>query len=160
MDSRNRDEAIVLVVDDVEAQRYAVSRSLKAGGLEVLEAASGAEALEKVKTNPDVVVLDVKLPDISGFEVCRRIKDDARTAHIPVIFVSAIHQNGSSRAEGEVVGATAYLFHPVDPDTLLTCIRAAKARRDAASEVGGGCVPDLPHKRLPAKSAQRNHLAR
>ena len=127
----SKDQLVVMIVDDVEAQRYAVGRVLAAAGLNVIEAASGAEALQKAACNPDAIVLDVGLPDMDGFEVCRRIKTDARTTHIPVVFLSATSQSGSSLDLGLRLGAEAYLFQPVDPGTLLTIIRVALARHPA-----------------------------
>ena len=73
----------ILNVDDDDAGRYAVSRILKQAGFEVLEAASGEEALRLVDKNPDLIILDVKLPDIDGFEVCRRIKSNPATSLSP-----------------------------------------------------------------------------
>jgi CheY-like chemotaxis protein len=124
---------VVLVVDDVDAQRYAVRRALLAAGMDVIEAASGTEALQKAASNPDAIVLDVGLPDINGFEVCRRMKGDAHIDQIPVIFLSATFQGGASRDWALRAGAVAYLFQPVDPETLLTVIRAAIARRGVDS---------------------------
>jgi len=64
---------VILHVDDNEAGRYALSRVLRNAGFNVLEAASGAEALAQMANRPDLVILDVNLPDMSGLEVCRRI---------------------------------------------------------------------------------------
>jgi CheY-like chemotaxis protein len=66
--------ATLLVVDDTPASRYATSRVLRGAGFTVLEAASGQEALTLAQQGPDLVVLDVNLPDIDGFEVCRRLR--------------------------------------------------------------------------------------
>ena len=77
----------VLHVDDHEAHRYPVSRLLRRAGFNVQEAACGAEALEQVLKFPDLVLLDVHLPDIDGFEVCRRLREDGD--FVPVIFLTA-----------------------------------------------------------------------
>src|ERR1700755_1402026 len=77
----------ILYVDDTEAQRYAVSRVLRRAGFEVREAATGSQALQMSALGPDLVVLDVKLPDIDGFEVCKRIKSNPITAHTPILQV-------------------------------------------------------------------------
>lgn len=70
-------KTVILVVDDYDAGRYATTRTLTSAGYAVIEAATGAEALQKVKeAHPDLVILDVNLPDIDGFEVCQRIKAD------------------------------------------------------------------------------------
>ena len=84
----------VLVVDDEISNRYAMSRVLTQAGYRVMEAGTGAEALSCLRgERPDLVVLDVKLPDISGYEVCRRIKSDLETASILVLQVSATFVN-------------------------------------------------------------------
>jgi CheY-like chemotaxis protein len=119
----------VLLVNDHEPQRYALQRTLAEAGYSVLPAASGTEALKL----PDVVVLDIGLPDMSGFEVCRLLKSDIRTAHIPVIFLSATYQSGSSLDHGDQVGGAAYLFHPVDPTTLTAVIQGTLARHNRAA---------------------------
>lgn len=126
---RDVSKMMVLVVDDNEGQRYALTRTLEKAGFSVKTAATGMEALERAAEEPDVVVLDVGLPDMNGFEVCRRLKSDPRTAHIPVIFLSATFQDGAARQRGESAGAMAYLFQPADPSTLLTVIQAALAHR-------------------------------
>ena len=77
-------DARVLVVDDTEAQLYAVARALRGDGFEVVEARSGEEALTLATATPfDVVVLDVNLPDIDGFEVCRRLKQASAFFMVP-----------------------------------------------------------------------------
>lgn len=118
----------VLLVNDHEAQRYALARTLETTGYSVRTAASGAEALVRAAELPDVIVLDVGLPDMSGFDVCRLLKADPHTANIPVIFLSATYQSGSSRDRGDQVGAAAYLFQPVDPGTLQAVIQGTLAR--------------------------------
>ena len=123
----------VLLVNDHEPQRYALQRTLAEAGYSVLSAASGTEALKLAAEMPDVVVLDIGLPDMSGFEVCRLLKADPQTAHIPVIFLSATYQSGSSLDRGDQVGAAAYLFQPVDPTTLTAVIQGALARHSRAA---------------------------
>lgn len=126
---RDVSKMTVLVVDDSEGQRYAVARTLEQAGYSVKTAATGAEALARVREGSDVVVLDVGLPDMNGFEVCRLIKSDPQTARVPVIFLSATFQGGTSREQGESAGAMAYLFQPAEPGTLLTVIQAALAHK-------------------------------
>src|SRR5215218_7540369 len=108
--------AKILHIDDNAANRYAVSRSLRRAGFEVVEGATGREALELVRQKPDLVILDVRLPDISGFEVCRRIKtsDDARVAATPVLHLSASFVTSQDKAHGLEIGADAYLVRPVE----------------------------------------------
>ena len=116
--------AVVLVVDDTEANRYAVTRWLQQAGFQVVEAARGAEALDLAPKTADLVILDVHLPDIHGFEVARRLKTDARTAHLPVLHLSAERVAAADRAVGLEVGADGYLTHPVEPAELIASVRA------------------------------------
>lgn len=86
----------ILIVDDREQNRYISSRILNSAGYTVEEASTGREALQKVLEDPAAVLLDVRLPDILGYEVCRWIKDNPQTANIPGVQVSAAF--GSSEA--------------------------------------------------------------
>lgn len=113
----------LLVVDDNEAHNYALSKSLQSAGATVLSAHTGSETLELAKKIPDVILLDVNLPDLNGFEVCRRIKSDPATKDIAVIFISATYQDPNSKALAQSVGAETYLFHPVDKQQLLAVIQ-------------------------------------
>lgn len=115
----------ILVVDDTEATRYAVARTLKASGYDTVEAANGEEALRLVLSEkPDLVTLDIHLPDILGFEVCRRIKANPLTAHIPVLQVSASYVTSKDRIHGLEGGADSYLTHPFEPAVLLATVKA------------------------------------
>lgn len=126
----------VLVVDDNSAGLYSTSRVLRAVGFEVLEAASGAQALNVAKNHmPDVVLLDVKLPDISGFEVCRRIKENKATSIIPVIHLSATYMDSESQVQGLEGGADAYLTHPTEPKVLIATIHAVLRIRQAEGKL-------------------------
>ncbi len=116
--------ATVLVVDDDEAKRYILTTWLRRAGHTVIQAATGGEALEKVE-EVELVLLDINMPDMSGYEVCRRIKADPRTAAIPVIQVSATAITVSDRAAGLTQGADAYLTEPTEPDELLAVVVAA-----------------------------------
>ncbi|HMH89901.1 MAG TPA: response regulator, partial [Streptosporangiaceae bacterium] len=92
-------EAVVLLVDDDEAKRYLMGTWLRRGGHTVIEAGTGKEALEKAGS-AELIVLDVNLPDMLGYEVCRQIKADPATAAIPVVQVSATAVQVSDRARG------------------------------------------------------------
>ncbi|HWQ57062.1 MAG TPA: response regulator [Bryobacteraceae bacterium] len=130
--NQRRDKPLILNVDDHEAGRYAISRVLRGAGFGVTEASSGTEALTQVATKPpDLVLLDVNLPDISGFEVCHRIKSDPQTAHIPVLHISASSIEASHQAHGLNSGADNYLTEPVEPEVLLATIRATLRIREA-----------------------------
>jgi DNA-binding response OmpR family regulator len=121
----------ILHVDDDEGSRYAVSRSLRKAGFEVVEAATGQQALDRVGDNPDLVVLDVRLPDIDGFEVCRRIKADPATADLPVLHLSASFTSGTDKATGLDAGADAYLVRPVEPVELVATVNALLRQKQA-----------------------------
>ena len=116
--------ARVLLVDDDLAKRYVLGTWLRRAGHTVEEAGTGAEALAKVAA-AEIVLLDVNLPDMTGFEVCRIIKTDPRTAAIPVIQVSATAVEVADRAHGLTQGADAYLIDPTEPQELLATMTAA-----------------------------------
>ena len=111
----------VLVVDDNPSSRYATARSLRAAGFNIMEAAAGAEALELVDYVA-AVVLDVHLPDLLGFEVCRLLRARAATASLPVVYVSAQYVTKSDQEHGMDTGADAYMVAPVDPQALLATL--------------------------------------
>jgi PAS domain S-box-containing protein len=116
---------IILHVDDNEANRYIVTRILQNADFTVVEAATGAAGLKAAaEYQPDLVILDVKLPDISGFEVCRQIKANPETASIPVLHLSASYIQSQDKAEGLDSGADAYLVQPVEPIELLATLRS------------------------------------
>lgn len=115
----------ILHIDDNEANRYVVTRILQNAGFVVVEAATGAAGLKAVAEHqPALVILDVKLPDISGFEVCRQIKANPETAFIPVLHLSASFVQSQDKAEGLDSGADAYLAQPVEPIELLATMRS------------------------------------
>lgn len=114
----------ILHVDDTDAQRYAISRVLRHAGFAVLEARTGQQALDIVKQLPDLVILDVNLPDVSGFTVCKQIKANEATSRIPVLHLSATMVSTDARVAGLDGGADGYLVQPVEPDELVATIRA------------------------------------
>ncbi|GAA3210107.1 SpoIIE family protein phosphatase [Oerskovia jenensis] len=126
----------VLVVDDTAAQRYVMSSWLRRAGFDVIEAATGSEALARTTPQIDAMVLDVNLPDISGREVCSTLKADPATAHIPVLHVSATAVDAASRTAGLEGGADAYLPEPLDRDEFLATISALCRRHDAQRGAG------------------------
>lgn len=122
--------ATILVVDDDELKRYTMAHIVRRAGFEVVEAATGAEALRHLASRPDAVILDVNLPDISGLDVCRRLKSDPATTTIPVLHVSATFVNAEDRVHGLDSGADAYLTDVVNPIELIATINALlRARR-------------------------------
>ncbi|WNV87245.1 fused response regulator/phosphatase [Umezawaea sp. Da 62-37] len=118
--------ARILVVDDLDASRYITASWLRRSGHEVDEAVTGGEALRVLgEQDYDLVMLDVHLPDMSGFEVCEIIKADPATAALPVIHVSATYVEPEDKTVGLTRGADAYLTEPVDPGELLATVEAA-----------------------------------
>src|SRR5688572_16536884 len=114
----------VLVVDDNPTARYSTARVLRAAGFATVETAGGAEALELAARGVEAVVLDVHLPDLHGFEVCRLLRSQPATATVPVIHVSAVHVKSEDQAQGLRTGADAYLLSPVEPQVLVATLEA------------------------------------
>ena len=113
----------VLVVDDILANVKLLEARLSAEYFDVLTAHSGEEALELLRTEcVDVVLLDVMMPAMDGFEVCRRIKGSPRTMHVPVIMVTALDQT-SDKVQGLEAGADDFLAKPVDEIALITRVK-------------------------------------
>ncbi len=126
----------VLIVDDSESRRYVIGVWLRRADYEIVEATTGHDALKIVETEAiDLVVLDVNLPDISGYVVCEQIKGDLRTASIPVLHISATATDSSQRSEGLRRGADGYLVEPIEREELLASVeallRSAAAQRTA-----------------------------
>jgi len=129
---------LVLNVDDYEAGRYATSRVLRQAGFDVVEAATGTEGLrvaEEEAEHVDLVLLDVNLPDVDGFEVCRRIKANPRTATVPVLYLSAAYRTAEHRVTGLELGADGYLTQPVEPRELVATVNALLRAREVDEAV-------------------------
>lgn len=128
---RVRESLAVLVLDDREQHRYLVSRWLTRSGFSVVEAATGTEALDLLsRTRIDVALLDVNLPDMSGFEVAEQIRARPETASLPIIHLSATAMSPVDRTEGLLRGADAYLTEPIEPSELVATITAVIRRSD------------------------------
>jgi len=111
--------ARVLLVEDEADIRELIRYSLEQGGFEVEEASDGAGALEKLRAfAPDLIVLDVMLPGMLGFELCQRLRAHSSTAHLPILIVSA-KANASYKALGLAMGADDYVTKPFSPRDLL-----------------------------------------
>jgi PAS domain S-box-containing protein len=120
----------ILVVDDNPAALYATGRILRSAGYEVHEASTGSAALAGAR-NADLLVLDVNLPDMDGFEVCRRLRAVAETAHLPVLHLSATFTQTIDLALGLEAGADSYLTRPVEAPVLLATVRTLLFARNA-----------------------------
>ena len=109
----------ILLVDDEEDMVFAVKMQLEAFGFEVLTASDGQEGLNKARReNPDLIILDVMLPKLYGYNVCRMLKFDSKYKHIPVILFTSRVQKEDQKI-GLEVGADAYINKPFDPQVLL-----------------------------------------
>jgi two-component system, NarL family, nitrate/nitrite response regulator NarL len=130
----------ILIVDADARFRAFVSRLVARAGFTVREAATGGHAVESAREErPGLVLLDVGLPDINGFEVCKRLRDEFGD-DLPIVFVSGERTDPLDRAAGFLVGGDDYLVKPVDPDELL-----ARARRLVSrSRRGRGSWPRTP----------------
>ena len=119
------DQITLLNVDDYEPGRYSRSRVLRNAGFAVVEAGTGDEALRMVRlAKPQLVLLDVNLPDMSGLEVCRRIKADPDLEQTLVLHVSATSVTTDSKVRALIAGADSYLAEPVDPEELIANVNA------------------------------------
>ncbi len=108
-----------------------MKRILSQAGFTVVEAATGAETLERVNGHPDLIILDVNLPDLDGFEICKSLKNDPETANIPIIFLSATCNSAWGKQWAQYLGAQEFLSHPIQADQLTAIINGALARRSA-----------------------------
>ncbi|MCP1467913.1 response regulator [Pseudomonas sp. S3E17] len=126
----NRDIQL-LIVDDNAATRYALRRRLENHDYRVLEAGTGQEGLDLIASQKiDGLILDVNLPDMSGFDIVRGLRADPVTALLPVVHVSAASIETGDIITGLDAGADAYLIHPIDPDVLLATLRTLLRVRD------------------------------
>ncbi len=121
----------IVIVDDREENRYILCRVLRQAGYDCAEVASGSEALKAARTLPDLMVLDVRLPDMSGYDVCRRIKQDPHTCLVSVLQISASFTSGEDRARALEGGADGYLTHPIEAMVLVATVRALLRLRTA-----------------------------
>jgi CheY-like chemotaxis protein len=117
--------AKIVIAEDEPDIRQLVLFTLQFAGHTVIPTANGEEALNTVqKVLPELVLLDIRMPRLSGFEVCRAIKSDPRTQHIPVLFVSAKGQDADIQM-GMEAGATDYVLKPFSPDDLIQRVKNA-----------------------------------
>lgn len=132
----------VLIVDDIVENRYLLETILKAGGYEVVSAVNGAEALAAAQAAPpDLLVTDILMPVMDGFELCRRWKADAELCRIPLVFYTATYTDARDEALAKTLGADRFLVKPLAPDVLLEAIRAVlEAPRTQTSAADAGEV--------------------
>ena len=117
------DKKRILIVDDEDDLRNMLKFRLEAMDYDVSEAVNGQEGLDRARSDrPDLIILDLMLPKIDGFKVCRMLKFDEKYKHIPIIMFTARAQEKDKQI-GKEMGAEAYITKPFDPDILLDKIR-------------------------------------
>lgn len=120
-------ELHILLVDDEEDVVEVVSHFLEQEGFNVHKAYTGTEAMEKVTPDIDLIVLDIMLPEMDGYEVCRRLRGRVETELIPIIFLSAKGEE-DDQIKGLMMGADAYLTKPVSPQIIVAHVKAVLRR--------------------------------
>jgi PAS domain S-box-containing protein len=132
----------VLNLDDNDAARYARSKGLMNAGFEVLEAATGGEALEISEAGPlDVAVLDVKLPDMSGLEVTRRMRANPMTRAVRIVQVSAVYLEDHHEQDCLEQGADIYLRAPIEPEALSVVVSTLARLRKSEAALLRNAIP-------------------
>lgn len=130
------DERTVLVVDDQMPMRLQCRLALEAAGMRVTEAEDGVEALESIRRDPpDLILLDIMLPGLSGWEVASELLHEPSTDRIPIVFISALSGTAERRQAADL-GAFRYLTKPIDPAALAATVsgvldRIERGERDA-----------------------------
>ncbi len=128
-------QVTVLNVNDNVTSRYTTTRMLQQAGFQVIECADGESALAHSLREPDVVVLDIRLPDIDGFEVCRRIKENSATAGLKVLLTSATFTTLESKIHGLKAGADGYLAQPFEATEMIATIQSLSKLKQAETEL-------------------------
>jgi signal transduction histidine kinase len=128
------DRPRLLFVEDDIGKRYVIARQLRAAGFVIDEAATGEEGLAKIAPEHLVAILDIKLPDMLGWDLCKRIKENPRTASVKVLELSATLATAEDRARGLELGADCYLVHPVELVELVAALRALIRLRKAEED--------------------------
>jgi DNA-binding response OmpR family regulator len=113
----------VLVVDDRPDARYKLGHPLATAGFDVRETATGRDALRLARLQVDAIVLDLVLPDMDGYDVLRKLKDDPATHNIPVILKTAVYLDEGHREVALDAGAAEYFAEPFDPQAFVAAVR-------------------------------------
>lgn len=122
----------ILVAEDERDIRELIGFTLRYAGLEVILTSNGVEAVEQAKSEqPDLIMLDVRMPKMTGYEACRALKEDPATSEIPIVFLSAKGQEVEIE-EGLASGALEYIVKPFAPDELATQVKGILERVQAS----------------------------
>jgi len=148
--------ATILIVDDNPVVLFNVAHLLRTAGFRVLEAATGAAGLAAARSDrPDLVLLDVLLPDLNGIELCRRIKSETETQHLFVVLLSSVETSPDSQVTGLEAGADGYIARPIENRELLARVQAMLRIQQAESALRRA------HDELERRVAERtNELSR
>ena len=132
-----RDGSVVIVVDDFEDTRHMLRRMLELSGCRVVEAANGQEAIDlSQREGPDLVLMDLNMPVLDGFNATLRIREDVRTRDVPVVAITA-YDTAESRAAATAVGCCEYVTKPLDHERLkLILQKLLPSRRTAGNGTG------------------------
>jgi signal transduction histidine kinase len=145
----------VLIIDDTETNRYAFSRLLAKGGYATMQAPTLAAGMRLLEANPiDLIILDVNLPDGTGFDMCVQIKGRPEYSSLPILMTSALFIEGRDRAQGLECGADGYLTTPIDALELIATVRSLLRVRDAEHK-----LKDALEKAEKANNAKSEFLA-
>lgn len=123
----------ILIIDDQEPTRYVFRHSLSRAGFDIEEAVNGSEGLTMALSEPDLIICDVNLPDMLGYDVCRRLKSNPVTLSIPVLQISASFVSDESKVQALEGGADSYLTQPVEPTVLIAQVNSLLRLRRAES---------------------------
>ena len=135
-------KAKILVADDIKQNVKLLRVILSASDYDVTEAYDGEEALEKAKTeNPDLILLDIMMPKLTGYEVCRRLREDASTKNIPIIMITALHEM-DDRIKGIEAGANDFTSKPFNKIELLARIKSLLSTKQATAKKSETTVLD------------------
>jgi DNA-binding response OmpR family regulator len=122
----------ILVAEDERDIRELIGFTLRFAGFEVIQVANGIDAVEQAaEVQPDLIILDVRMPKMTGYDACRKLKEDPATNEIPVVFLSAKGQEGEIK-EGLDVGAIEYIVKPFAPDDLTNQVKDVLQRVQAS----------------------------
>lgn len=156
----NERQPVVLIVDDAPAGQQALQALLEGQGYRLVMAANGLEALEcACRENPDAILLDVMMPVMDGFEVCRRLRRDPQLAEVPVVMVTALDDR-PSRLAGLEAGADDYIIKPFDRAELLARLRTiVRLNRYRSLQEERAKLQRLSHQMLEVQERERRALA-